>query len=71
MEPQNILILTGNDYRHQFFIHHLNASFSISGIYLEKSNYPSPNPQSEDESLAWDWFFQRRDHYEKKLILKC
>ena len=72
MKTQKIIILTGNDYRHQFFIHHLNAKFSISEIYIEKCLYlyPCPCPQSKEESIAWDWFFQRRDRYEKKLVLE-
>jgi len=69
MKTQKIIILTGNDTRHQFFIHHLNAKFSISEIYIEKSTYPFPCPQSKEESVAWNWFFQRRDRYEKKLVL--
>ncbi len=67
---QNIVILTGDDPRHQFFIHQLNRRFSISEIYIEKSDYPSPSPQSEEESIAWDWFFSRRDHSEKELVLE-
>ncbi len=67
---QNIVILTGGDPRHQFFIHQLNTHFSISDIYIEKSDYPSPSPQSEEESIAWDWFFRRRDHSEKELVLE-
>jgi folate-dependent phosphoribosylglycinamide formyltransferase PurN len=67
---QNIVILTGGDPRHQFFIHQLNNRFSISEIYIEKNDYPSPSPQSKEESIAWDWFFNRRDHSEKELILK-
>ena len=67
---QSIVILTGDDPRHQFFIHHLNAHFSISEVYIEKGDYPSPSPQSEEESIAWDWFFNRRDRYEKKLVLE-
>ena len=69
MKTQKIIILTGNDTRHQFFIHHLNAKFLISEIYIEKSTYPCPCPQSKEESIAWNWFFQRRERYEKKLVL--
>lgn len=67
---RKIVILTGADPRHQFFIHHLNAHFPIFEVYLEKSDYPKPSPQSEEESIAWDWFFKRRDHSEKELLRK-
>jgi folate-dependent phosphoribosylglycinamide formyltransferase PurN len=65
-----ISILTGGDLRHQYFIHQLNARFSISEIYIEKNDYPEPKPQSEDESIAWDWFFKRRYQKEKELVLE-
>jgi methionyl-tRNA formyltransferase len=70
MKTPNIIIFTGKDYRHKYFIQHLNARFSISEIYIEESNFPRPTPLSETESIAWDWFFQRRDGYEQKLIDK-
>ena len=70
MNPKNIIILTGNDTRHKFFVHHLNANFSISEVYVEMGHYPRPSPQSKEESIAWDWFFQRRECYEKKLVRK-
>ncbi len=69
-ENKNIVILTGSDCRHQLFIHCLNTSFPISRIYIEKSNYPCSSPQSEEESIAWNWFFERRDRYEQKLVLE-
>jgi methionyl-tRNA formyltransferase len=67
---QNILIITGSGVRYKFFIQYLNYYFSISDIYIEESNYPNPAPKSEQESIAWDWFFKRRDQYEKKLIME-
>ena len=70
MKSKNIVILTGNDCRHQYFIHHLSAEFSISEIFIEAGNFPSPSSQSKEESIAREWFFQRRDDYEKKLVKK-
>ena len=69
-ENKNIVILTGSGARHKFFVQRLNYHFSISDVYIEESDYPNPIPNSEEESIAWDWFFQRRDHYEKKLVMK-
>ena len=69
-KKQNIVIITGNGVRHKFFIQFLNHHFSISEVYIEESDYPNPIPNSEEESIAWDWFFKRRDQYEKKLILE-
>ena len=67
---KNIVILTGSDPRHQFFIHQLSTRFLISQVFIEKCDYPSPIPQSEEESIAWNWFFKRRNHSENKMILK-
>jgi methionyl-tRNA formyltransferase len=69
-KKQNIIILTGSGVRHKFFIQYLNYHFSISEVYIEESDYPNPIPKSKEESIAWDWFFKRRDQYEKKLILE-
>ena len=66
---KNIIILTGTDQRHQFFIQHLNAHFSISEVYLEKNNYSKPKFKSIEESIAWNWFFDNRRQYESKQIL--
>ncbi len=68
MTLPNIIVLTGNDSRHKYFIHHLNANFRISEVYIEKSSYPCPEPQSDEEASAWDWFFQNRDRHEEKQI---
>lgn len=68
MNSTNIVLLTGEDIRHQYFIQHLNANFTISGIYIEKGNYPQPSPRSKEESEAWDWFFHNRDHYENQRL---
>ena len=70
MNFPNSVILTGVDCRHRYFIHHLNAHFSISEIYIEAGNFPPPRCCSKEESIAWDWFFQRRESYEKSLIEK-
>jgi methionyl-tRNA formyltransferase len=68
MKSPNIIIFTGTDCRHKYFINQLNANFAIKEIFLEKGSFPLPAHQSEDESIAWDWFFQRRNHYEEKLL---
>jgi phosphoribosylglycinamide formyltransferase 1 len=69
-ENNNILILTGNDPRHHYFIHQLSTRFSISEVFMEQCDYPSPMPQSDEESIAWNWFFKRRDQSENEMILK-
>lgn len=68
MNSPNIVLLTGEDIRHKYFIQHLNANFSISRVYIEKGNYPQPSPHSKEESEAWDWFFHNRDQYESQRL---
>ena len=62
----NILILTGDQKRHQWFCHQLSKKFLLSAIFAESFQYPEPTPHSEQERVAWDWFFSRRRKYENK-----
>ncbi len=61
-----ILIITGEDLRHQYFINQLNAHFPLAAVLTETTAYPSPPSGSEDEKKAWDWFFTRRVEYESR-----
>ncbi|MGV7222449.1 MAG: formyl transferase [Nitrospinales bacterium] len=66
MASKKILLITGPDQRHQYYINHLNHNFDIAGIIIENSNYPVVASHNSKEQLAWDWFFTRRKDYEKK-----
>lgn len=71
-----IVLMTGDDLRHQYFFKQLNSKFRIAAVFIEKSDYPTPSPTTEEENDAWDWFFERRQVFEKntitpKLKLKC
>ena len=66
MTSKNILLITGPDQRHQYYINHLNNNFDIAGIIIENSNYPDEVSPILEEQLAWDWFFTRRNEYEAK-----
>jgi methionyl-tRNA formyltransferase len=63
---RNILILTGTQLCHQWFCHQLSRNFPILAVFAESFRYPEPTPQSEQERIAWDWFFSRRRKYENK-----
>jgi hypothetical protein len=63
---RNILILTGDQTRHQWFYHQLSKKFPIQAVFAESFQYPEPKPQSEQERIGWDWFFSRRRKYENK-----
>lgn len=63
---EKILVITGEDLRHQYFVNQLNAHFQIAAVLTETTAYPSPAWDSEEEKKAWDWFFTRRLKYESK-----
>jgi folate-dependent phosphoribosylglycinamide formyltransferase PurN len=61
-----ILVITGEDVRHQYFVNRLNARFPLSAVLTETCVYPEPIAQSDEEQKAWDWFFTRRKIFEDK-----
>ena len=63
---EKILIITGEDARHQYFVNRLNALFPLSAVLTETSAYPEPIAHSDEEQKSWDWFFARRKIYEDK-----
>ncbi len=65
---EKILVITGEDLRHQYFVNQLNAHFPLAAVLTETSVYPSPPPGSEEEKKAWDWFFTRRMAYESRVF---
>jgi hypothetical protein len=66
MQARNILVLTGDQIRHQWFCQQLNKNFPIQAVFTESFQYPQPKAKSEHEKLAWDWFFSRRQKYENE-----
>jgi phosphoribosylglycinamide formyltransferase 1 len=65
---EKILVITGEDLRHQYFVNQLNAHFPIAAVLAEATAYPSPPWNSEEEKKAWDWFFTRRMEYESRVF---
>jgi methionyl-tRNA formyltransferase len=65
---EKILVITGQDLRHQYFVNQLNAQFPLVAVLTEATGYPSPPAASEEEKKAWDWFFTRRMEYESKVF---
>ncbi len=68
MATDKILLITGNDLRHRYFVNHLNHHFPLTGVFIEHLQYPEPPPMSEPEREAWEWFFQRRDAFEQQVF---
>jgi phosphoribosylglycinamide formyltransferase 1 len=65
---EEILVITGEDLRHQYFVNQLNAHFPLVAVLTETASYPPPLAASEEEKQAWDWFFTRRAQYESKVF---
>ena len=65
---KKIVVLIGDDLRHQYFLFHLNSKHSISAVFIEKSEYPQPIAETENEKKAWTWFFERRKTAEHETI---
>jgi len=65
---EKILVITGQDLRHQYFVNQLNAQFPLAAVLTETMAYPSPSSGSEEEKHAWDWFFTRRMEYESRVF---
>lgn len=63
---ENILVITGEDLRHQYFVNQLNARFPLSAVLTETCFYPEPMAHSDEEKKAWDWFFARRKKFEDR-----
>jgi len=61
---KNILVITGEDLCHQYFVNQLNARFPLSAVLTEARIYPEPAAHSDEEKKAWDWFFARRKKFE-------
>ena len=66
MASNKIILITGPDQRHRYYINHLNHNFHIAGIIIEESKYPADSNHNPEEQLAWDWYFDRRKKYEAK-----
>jgi len=65
VRSQEILVMTGDDLRHQYFIKQLSTKFRIAAVFIHNSDYPTPPPKTEEENEAWNWFFERRKEFEK------
>ena len=66
---QDIIVITGQDLRHQYFIKKLNARFKIAAVIIEPSDYPLPPLITEEDTQVWNWFFERRQAFEEDTIL--
>ena len=65
---KKLVVLIGDDLRHQYFLFQLNSKHSISAVFIEQSKYPQTIAKTENEKNAWIWFFERRKTFEHETI---
>ena len=63
-----IMIVSGDETRHRYFIQTVRSCFSNGKNLIEKNVYPQPPPASGEELEAWRWFFECRDRYEARVF---
>ena len=50
---------------HRYFINRLNREFPLKCVLIEEVTYPDFTAESPELQEAWEWFFRRRQEYEK------
>ena len=73
MYTQKIVVITGDQLAHHYFLNQLRSNFKLSAIFIEKNRYPDPIFNSGKEREAWDEFFISRKKTEESLfqLSKC
>jgi methionyl-tRNA formyltransferase len=62
--------MIGDGLRHQYFFRQLNFRHSIATVFILSSKYPKPLAKTKEENDAWNWFFKRRDEFEKNTLIQ-
>jgi methionyl-tRNA formyltransferase len=57
--------MIGDGLRHQYFYRQLNSRHHIAAVLILSSNYPKPTAKTKEENDAWNWFFEKRDEFER------
>jgi methionyl-tRNA formyltransferase len=68
MKNKKLIVITGNQLSHKYFINQLNKHFNLSAIFIEHFEYPIPNFTTEDEEKVWNEFFFLRKKTEGSLL---
>jgi len=68
MTEKKILVITGNQLVHKYFLNQLGLHFKFSAVFFENTQYPDPLFKSNKERVIWDEFFLNRHKTEKSLL---
>jgi methionyl-tRNA formyltransferase len=67
-KSKKIILMIGDGLRHQYFFRQLNFRHSIAAVFILSSKYPKPLAKTKEENDAWNWFFKRRNEFEKNIL---
>ena len=68
MTSKKLLVITGNQLTHKYFLNQLGSQFKLSAVFIENVQYPDPSFNSDEERKTWDEFFLIRHKTEKSLL---
>jgi len=67
-DENSIILITGTELRHQFFIRQIHSKFPVKAVLTEKIQYPPLPKLSKTLQKEWDRFFRERDICERTLF---
>ncbi|SVB90406.1 uncharacterized protein METZ01_LOCUS243260, partial [marine metagenome] len=71
MKKNKLLVITGNQLVHTYFLNQLGLHFKLSAVFFESVQYPDPPFKSNRERVTWDEFFLSRHKTEESLLQFC
>ena len=54
MNAPNLLVITGNQLRHRYFVNQLNFHFPLSAVFTEHFEHPETAFKGNEEKEGWD-----------------
>jgi len=68
MNTSNLIVIAGNQLRHQYFVNELSAHFSLSAVFVENFEHPDPIFKGNKERELRNQFFANRRKTEEQFF---
>ena len=68
MNAPNLLVITGNQLRHRYFVNQLNFHFPLSAVFTEHFEHPETAFKGNEEKESWNQFFTCHRKTEENLL---
>jgi len=68
MNTPNLVVITGNQLRHLYFVNQLNFHFPLSAVFTEHFEHPETAFKKSEEKEGWNQFFIGRRKTEEYLL---